>query len=75
MKTLTCTCGKISSEYKEGNLGDIRAQTAFVPIFSNTGAIHWLCDDCYEKVHQLALEIHEIVKDDFLHFGSLLKVR
>ena len=75
MKTLTCTCGKISSSFDTNNVGEIRTQTAFFPLFSNTGGLNWLCGDCYEKVHQLALAIHEIVKDEFLHFGSLLKER
>ena len=73
MKTLTCTCGKISSEYKEGSLGDIKAQTAFVPILTHTSEVRWLCSDCYAKAHELALAILEIVPDEHLYFPNLLK--
>ena len=54
-------------------VGEIAEKSGFVPIFSD--GVKWICGECYGKVHKLALEIHEILQVDYLHFGSLLKER
>lgn len=74
-QVLTCTCGTKSPEINSYGLtyGDIHAQTDFMPVMSNTGRTTWLCNDCYQKAHLLALEIHKMVKDKHLSFLNLLK--
>lgn len=70
---LTCTCGKESVEVPSGiTMGDISTRTNFRPVNSFVGETIWLCNDCYKKVHELALAILKIVKDENLYFLNLL---
>ena len=72
-KILTCPCGLRSSEVNSSNMGGMHIQTNFMPIMSNSGHVTWLCSSCYERAHKLALELHEIVKDEHLFFLNLLR--
>ena len=76
MRTLICPCGKESSPVESGiTVGNTALKTNFMPVMNYAGEITWLCGTCYDKAHQLALEIHKIVKDELLYFPNLLKTK
>ena len=73
-KILTCRCGRRSKEFDDcGSVSDTAQRSGFMFVASHTGGLIWLCRECYEKVHRLAKQINEIVKDEYLHFTSLLR--
>ncbi len=74
MKTLTCKCGKKSQEFDKANtVQDMADKSNFAPVASFTCRTNWLCGDCYDKAHKLAIELHSIVKDEDIYFSSLLE--
>ena len=77
MEQLTCPgCNKKSKEFLPTatiGIGARIKETGFRPVSSHTMQFTWICADCYKKIHELALEIHKIVKDEYLFFTALLK--
>lgn len=73
--TFTCACGKVSHPHDNGGCTvlEIMERSGFVFVASYEGKLNWICDECYEKAHELAKQIHDIVGDDLLFFSSLLR--
>ena len=59
------------------SVGAQHRQTGFIPLFTHTGSILWVCPTCHGKVHQLAIGIAAILGEGARHiyFPSLLKER
>lgn len=73
-RTLTCPgCGKkATAKETGGNIGKIHKQTGYEPLSTHRGEFVYLCPDCYDIVHEHALVIAEIVKNEYVYFPRLL---
>ena len=71
-RILVCTCGK-KVETMGRNVGEVMKETSFHPLFSYTGSMIWFCPECFRKIHEVALVIYAIVKDEYVSFQGMLK--
>ena len=73
---MKCKCGyeieyeKTKSGY---SVGDVKKESGFNPILTAEGGIVWICDSCFDKVHQLAKEIFNIIDSEWVYISTLLR--
>jgi len=72
MRTLVCTCGKMAKT-SGTNSGEQMKETGFRVVMSASGALIWLCSECYKIAHEAALMIRRITQDEYVFILNLLK--
>ncbi len=72
MRCLKCPCGRESQLLEPASIQEQSIKSGFKPIFTYEARTVWLCPDCHPKVHKLAKEILEIIKEENIHFPNLL---
>jgi len=75
-KTIKCKNCEKDSKYTINNccinIADVYDKTDFKYIMSADGGSLFLCNECYNKVQELAKQILDIVKEEDIMIGDLL---